>query len=199
MRKEKKIETKPFFEIYSCQTSNTKQKDNSEEEPKGNILVAGEIKSRIYKNLFGKSGEENKGEGYILYKNDIILKRISPIYVTLIDKENMILGSNLICIRIKKEWIKKIYPGFVACYIETKIPDFTREAKLPTVVISQLENELIKLGIKLENIFYEEQKSIGEAWQLNNIQYEYDKYLADESFGYNRDLIIRKMNKELGE
>ena len=100
-----------------------------------------------------------KDEKVIIRKNDIIIKRINPIYVNLINEVNkkVYAGNNLIIIRAKK-----VNPKYLAAILNSNIREFSRRnsigAIIPSIGRKELEN------FEIESCNKEKQTLIGEYW-----------------------------------
>ena len=154
-----------------------------------NVLTMGMIKSRIPFVIEEPTAKETDLEGEPgLKEGDIIIKRINPAYASyLLFDVNLDLGPNLVRIRLSDGVKSKIYPPFLACFLDAKIKDLTRGSNVLTLALSQLN------ALKIPVIDYQVQQVIGDSWKLNNIQYQYDINLADTSFEYNNNLILSKL------
>lgn len=155
-------------------------------------LKIGMLKSGTLIEPNNETVQQEKSRIYKVTVNDIIIKRISPLFATLVlEDKDMSLGANLICIRLKKEFQDIILPSYLACYLDSNIASFTRETStMPLLKIQLLENFEIPIIDK------DRQKILGEAWKINNIQYEENKLLIVKKFEYIQNL-IRKSLEEL--
>ena len=96
----------------------------------------------------------------LIQKNDIVVKRISPLFVNYIDEmpDEIYAGNNLIIITPKKE----IYPKYLAMLLNEKIETLSESSSVGAVMKSvsrqHLENVIIPL------LPYDKQILIGELW-----------------------------------
>lgn len=143
----------------------------------------------LYDNVIAGTFEDNKAtpdESLLIYENDIIIKRISPSYVNLIDiKLNYIYAyNNLIIVRAKAVDAK-----YLAYYLSRKIKDFSENTSVGAVMpsIGRPELESFKIPILPAN----EQKAVGELWyqgiekkkmlmQLYKLENEKEIYLLNK-------------------
>jgi len=116
----------------------------------------------LYDNTIAGTFENKKSspdESLRVYKNDIIIKRISPSYVNFIDIEldNVYAYNNLIIVRAKAVGAK-----YLAYYLSRKIKDFSENTSVGAVMpsIGRPELESFKISI----LPADEQKAIGELW-----------------------------------
>lgn len=136
-----------------------------------------------------KDQEENNNEKLEIKNNDIIIKRVSPLYVTIItdlkDNQKLNLGPNLTRIRVINP---NYYPSFVASYIDYKLETIVRkDAKMPLLMLQQLKD------LDIPMISKEKQEIIGNAWVLNSKQKDIDTELINKEFEYNQNLILRSL------
>jgi len=128
-------------------------------------------------------------------KNDILIKRISPIYVNYIDVnyEDVYAYNNLIIIRPNSAIDSK----YLACIINQQIEKLSVRTSVGAVIPSLGKNELGAL--KVPNLSGKEQKKIGALWylgmekkkcferfaELQNIKDSYvlSKYIAEKTGG----------------
>lgn len=128
---------------------------------------------------------------FMVKKNDIIIKRVNPVFVTLILEDiNMALGANLVCIRIKEKYMDKISIPYLAAYLDFKLNTYIREdATIPLLVAQKLKDLCIPLTDT------EKQKAMGMSWVYNSLLYDKEKELADEKYEFNQNLIFKNMEE----
>lgn len=100
-----------------------------------------------------------------VYKNDIVIKRVSPQYINIIIQpiEEAYYGNNLIIIRVNN---KKYYPSYIAYMIEKNIPMLEVLSNSGTRFYSISKKMLESIDIPNEE--YSRQLSIGKLWESLN-------------------------------
>jgi len=102
---------------------------------------------------------------YLIHNNDILLKRLNPDNVILIDRPllNTTFSSNLFVVRIKEDY----YPAFIACLLEKQGMAWLNSNIVGsiTAVRSISIKSLAELEIPKINI--QKQKTIGKMWLLH--------------------------------
>lgn len=139
--------------------------------------------------------EMEDSQVYKVKKNDIIIKRVNPIFPTLVlEDKDLALGPNLICIRIKENYFYneccEIYAPYLACYLDSKIKSLIRNVSMPVLMIKNLLN----LDIPLDDDGYYCME-IGDAWVCNNEQYAIDQELINEKYEYFNNKILKIMEE----
>lgn len=113
-----------------------------------------------------------------VYKDDIIIKRVSPQYVNLIDqsKDQVYYGNNLIIIRLKN---KKYHPSYIAYLIEKNIPMLETMSNSGTRFYSINKKMLESINVPSEE--YSIQLSIGNLWDSLNKRARIINLLKDKN------------------
>ena len=105
------------------------------------------------------------GENYFIQDNDILLKRLNPDNVTLINRAllNTTFSSNLFIVRMQEGY----YPAFIACLLEKQgmawlnsniVGSITAVRSISIKALAELEIPKINIG---------KQKAIGNMWLLH--------------------------------
>lgn len=154
-------------------------------------IKIGMIKSKTLIEYSDETVRYDPDRMFTVKKNDIIIKRVNPVFVTLVSEDRgAVLGANLVCIRIKEKYKEKIMPEFLAAYLDAKIRTYMREdAAIPLLVAQKLRD----LYIPLTDI--EKQKAIGLSWFYNSINYEKNKALLETEYEYNQNLILKNLEE----
>lgn len=184
-----KIKLKNIVDINSNLATAKNQKIKVPKEV--NELKIGMLKSRTEIEIPKETVIQEAHKIINVKKEDIILKRVSTIFATYVTEEiDMVLGSNLILIRLKDQYKDKIYAPYLSAYIDSKIKVFVRTGvTMPMLMLSDLQN------LEIPVIDYDMQKIIGDAWVENDKLHTDSILLANERFDYNLNLI----NKYLEE
>ena len=132
-----------------------------------------------------KAGNEN--EASKIYKNDILIKRISPSFINYIDMdlENIYAYSNLIIVRPNSS----VAPKYLAYIIDQNIEKLSTRSSVGAVMPSLGKNELSLLEVPI--LSQKEQKKIGALWywgiekkkhldRLSEVQHIKDTYMLQK-------------------
>lgn len=113
-----------------------------------------------------------------VYKDDIIVKRVSPQYVNLIDRpeDKVYYGNNLMIIRLKN---KMYHPSYIAYMIEKKIPILEIMSNSGTRFYSINKKMLENIIVPEEE--YSRQVSIGKLWDSLNKRAKIINLLQDKN------------------
>lgn len=113
-----------------------------------------------------------------VYKDDIIVKRVSPQYVNLIDRpeDKVYYGNNLMIIRLKN---KMYHPSYIAYVIEKKIPILEIMSNSGTRFYSINKKMLENIIVPEEE--YSRQVSIGKLWDSLNKRAKIINLLQDKN------------------
>jgi hypothetical protein len=113
-----------------------------------------------------------------VYKDDIIVKRVSPQYVNLIDRpeDKVYYGNNLMIIRLKN---KMYHPSYIAYVIEKKIPILEIMSNSGTRFYSINKKMLENIIVPEEE--YSRQVYIGKLWDSLNKRAKIINLLQDKN------------------
>lgn len=104
-------------------------------------------------------------ENMILQNNDIVIKRINPLFINYIDNisSNIYAGNNLIIVTP----LDGVYPKYLAYILNDGIVDLSKASSVGAVLKSISRNELENMRIPLP--IYKKQILIGDLW-YNSIE-----------------------------
>ena len=104
-------------------------------------------------------------ETYIIHKNDILLKRLNPDNVILVDNsiQNTTFSSNLFVVRVKEEY----YPAYIACLLEKQGMACLNSNIVGSVTAVRSISIKALAELEIPNIDIQKQKSIGNMWLLH--------------------------------
>jgi len=99
-------------------------------------------------------------ENMMLQNNDIVIKRINPLFVNYIDNisSNIYVGNNLIIISPNSE----VYPKYLASILNDGIVELSKASSVGAVMKSISRNELENMRIPLP--VFKKQILIGDLW-----------------------------------
>lgn len=129
----------------------------------------------------------------LIKKDDIVVKRISPMFVNHIDyiPEKMYAGNNLIVITPKQE----VYSKYLAMLLNEKIESLSESSSVGAVMKSVSRQHLEEVMIPL--LPYENQILVGELW-YSGIELEKMKSRLAELESQKRNYQIRKYVETFG-
>ena len=129
----------------------------------------------------------------LIKKDDIVVKRISPMFVNYIDyiPEKMYAGNNLIVITPKQE----VYSKYLAMLLNEKIESLSESSSVGAVMKSVSRQHLEEVMIPL--LPYENQILVGELW-YSGIELEKMKSRLAELESQKRNYQIRKYVETFG-
>ena len=110
-----------------------------------------------------------------LRPGDIVIKRISPMYVNYINfiEDDLYAGNNLIVVTAKEG----IYPKYLAMILNEKMPTFSAETSVGAVMKSISRPDLEAMMIPV--IVYDKQVVAGNLW-FSNIEFKKMKFKLAE-------------------
>lgn len=114
--------------------------------------------------LIEKSISSNQLDTKVMI-DDVVIKRVSPQYVNLVNIKNKdaYYGTNLIIIRVDK---KKYYPNYIAQLISKNLPMLESLSNSGTRFYS-ISKKMLE-SIDIPNVDYDKQKVIGSLWESFN-------------------------------
>ena len=129
----------------------------------------------------------------LIKKDDIVVKRISPMFVNYIDyiPDKMYAGNNLIVITPKQE----VYSKYLAMLLNEKIESLAESSSVGAVLKSVSRQHLEEVMIPL--LPYENQILVGELW-YSGIELEKMKSRLAELESQKRNYQIRKYVETFG-
>lgn len=129
----------------------------------------------------------------LVKKDDIVVKRISPMFVNYIDyiPDKMYAGNNLIVITPKQE----VYSKYLAMLLNEKIESLSESSSVGAVMKSVSRQHLEEVMIPL--LPYENQILVGELW-YSGIELEKMKSRLAELESQKRNYQIRKYVETFG-
>ena len=132
-------------------------------------------------------------EELLIKKDDIVVKRISPMFVNYIDyiPNEMYAGNNLIVITPKQE----VYSKYLAMLLNEKIESLSESSSVGAVMKSVSRQHLEEVMIPL--LPYENQILVGELW-YSGIELEKMKSRLAELESQKRNYQIRKYVETFG-
>jgi len=104
-------------------------------------------------------------DGYLIRKNDIILKRLNPDAATLVreDIPDTTFSSNLIVIRVFKEY----FPAYIACLLENQGIAWLNGNIVGSVAAVKSISMKALAALDIPAIEYEKQMALGQMWLLH--------------------------------
>lgn len=109
-----------------------------------------------------KTTESNNAadDDWLLKKDDIVLKRIAPMFVNYIDwlPEDIYCGNNLIIISA----LDQVYPRYLAMQLNDIVKELSTSSSVGAVMKSISRTDLENVKIPVPN--YEKQVLIGDLW-----------------------------------
>lgn len=129
----------------------------------------------------------------LIKKDDIVVKRISPMFVNYIDyiPDKMYAGNNLIVITPKQE----VYSKYLAMLLNEKIESLSESSSVGAVMKSVSRQHLEEVMIPL--LPYENQILVGELW-YSGIELEKMKSRLAELESQKRNYQIKKYVETFG-
>ena len=129
----------------------------------------------------------------LIKKDDIVVKRISPMFVNYIDyiPDKMYAGNNLIVITPKQ----KVYSKYLAMLLNEKIESLSESSSVGAVMKSVSRQHLEEVMIPL--LPYENQILVGELW-YSGIELEKMKSRLAELESQKRNYQIKKYVETFG-
>lgn len=123
-------------------------------------------------------------------RNDLLLKRVSPIYVNVYEsEEDVYLGGNIIRIRPNNG----VNPYFVAMIIENCLPEINNSSNKGTAL--HAINRQVLENIQLPDIDKESQFKYGEIYRLSNNKEQLIKQLLEKEQLKSKTLKNKVMSK----
>lgn len=132
-------------------------------------------------------------EELLIKKDDIVVKRISPMFVNYIDyiPKEMYAGNNLIVITPKQE----VYAKYLAMLLNERIESLSESSSVGAVMKSVSRQYLEEVMIPL--LPYEKQMLVGDLW-YSGIELEKMKSRLTELESQKRNYQIRKYVETFG-
>ncbi len=132
-------------------------------------------------------------EELLIKEDDIVVKRISPMFVNYIDyiPKEMYAGNNLIVITPKQE----VYSKYLAMLLNERIESLSESSSVGAVMKSVSRQHLEEVMIPL--LPYEKQMLVGDLW-YNGIELEKMKSRLTELESQKRNYQIRKYVETFG-
>ena len=132
-------------------------------------------------------------EELLIKKDDIVVKRISPMFVNYIDyiPDEMYAGNNLIVITPKQE----VYSKYLAMQLNERIESLSESSSVGAVMKSVSRQHLEKVMIPL--LPYEKQILVGDLW-YSGIELEKMKSRLAELESQKRNYQIKKYVETFG-
>ena len=132
-------------------------------------------------------------DGLLIKKDDIVVKRISPMFVNYIDyiPDEMYAGNNLIVITPKQE----VYSKYLAMVLNEKIETLSESSSVGAVMKSVSRQHLEDVIIPL--LPYEKQILVGDLWH-DGIELEKMRIRLTELESIKRNYQIKKYVETFG-
>lgn len=132
-------------------------------------------------------------EELLIKKDDIVVKRISPMFVNYIDyiPNEMYAGNNLIVITPKQE----VYSKYLAMQLNERIESLSESSSVGAVMKSVSRQHLEEVMIPL--LLYEKQILVGDLW-YSGIELEKMKSRLAELESQKRNYQIKKYVETFG-
>ena len=133
------------------------------------------------------------GEELLIKKDDIVVKRITPMFVNYIDyiPDEMYAGNNLIVITPKQE----VYSKYLAMLLNERIESLSESSSVGAVMKSVSRQHLEEVMIPL--LPYEKQILVGDLW-YSGIELEKMKSRLAELESQRRNYQIKKYVETFG-
>jgi len=105
------------------------------------------------------------GENSLVRNDDILLKRLNPDNVTLINQvlSNTTFSSNLFIVRVHKD----IYPAYIACFLENQGMVWSNSNLVGSIITVRSISIKALAELDIPVIKYRKQKAIGQMWLLH--------------------------------
>jgi len=105
------------------------------------------------------------GENYFIQDNDILLKRLNPDNVTLINRAllNTTFSSNLFIVRMQEGY----YPAFIACLLEKQGMAWLNSNIVGSITAVRSISIKALAELEIPKINIRKQKAIGNMWLLH--------------------------------
>ncbi len=105
------------------------------------------------------------GDGYLVRKNDIILKRLNPDAATLVreDVPDTTFSSNLIVIRVFKEY----FPAYIACLLENQGIAWLNGNIVGSLAAVKSISVKALAALDIPAVAYAKQMALGQMWLLH--------------------------------
>ena len=177
-------------EIKFCTVSLSRAKQQS--EPSNWLACANFLAENVVSLNTSESFITPERE-WLLQKDDIVIKRITPTFINYIDTipENIYCGNNLIIVTVKNN----VYPKYVAMILNNKIKYISAESSVGAVMksISRPDLELVTVPI----IDYQKQVLLGDFW-FKSIELKKKKTRLIELENIKRNYILNQYIRTLG-
>jgi len=119
-------------------------------------------------------------DSYLVRSNDILIKRLNPDYVVLIDeaRPKTTISSNLFIIRVHE----KYSPAYIACLLENLDSANVFGNVVGSVAPIRSISQKALAQLTIPHIPYEKQKSVGQLWLLHKRRQKLYEDLQTEDY-----------------
>jgi len=139
--------------------------------------------------------ETEVGDHNLVRQGDLLIKRVSPNFVTLVTGEvsNVVVSSNMLIIRCHQS----VVPAFLAGYLELRgfeaLKHYTERGMIMHSVSKKELNEFV---IPLPDM--ETQKVLGELWLLNKRKRDLLSRLSEKESDHIKSIFIKTLSEGRG-
>lgn len=139
--------------------------------------------------------ETEVGDHNLVRRGDLLIKRVSPNFVTLVTSEisGVVVSSNMLIIRCHRS----VVPAFLAGYLELRgLEALKHYTERGMIMHSVSKRELNEFMIPLPDM--ETQKVLGELWLLNKRKRDLLSRLSEKESDHIKSIYIRALSEGRG-
>lgn len=139
--------------------------------------------------------ETEVGDHNLVRRGDLLIKRVSPNFVTLVTSEisGVVVSSNMLIIRCHRG----VVPAFLAGYLELRgLEALKHYTERGMIMHSVSKRELNEFMIPLPDM--ETQKVLGELWLLNKRKRDLLSRLSERESDHIKSIYIRALSEGRG-
>jgi len=139
--------------------------------------------------------ETEVGDHNLVRRGDLLIKRVSPNFVTLVTGEvsNVVVSGNMLIIRCHQS----VVPAFLAGYLELRgLEALKHYTERGMIMHSVSKRELNEFMIPLPDM--ETQKVLGELWLLNKRKRDLLSRLSERERDHIKSIYIRALSEGRG-
>lgn len=139
--------------------------------------------------------ETEVGDHNLVHRDDLLIKRVSPNFVTLVTGEvsNVVVSSNMLIIRCHQS----VVPAFLAGYLELRgLEALKHYTERGMTMHSVSKKELNEFLIPLPDL--KTQEILGELWFLNKQKRDLLSRLSEKESDHIKSIYIRALNEGRG-
>lgn len=151
--------------------------------------------SNDFERLESVNLETEVGDHNLVRRGDLLIKRVSPNFVTLVTGEvsNVVASSNMLIIRC----CQSVVPAFLAGYLELRgLEALKHYTERGMIMHSVSKKELNEFMIPLPDM--ETQKVLGELWLLNKRKRDLLSRLSERESDHIKSIFIKTLSEGRG-